>query len=410
MRIKKLFFIVAIITLFAEVYFYPFQSVLKFSVGVIVFNFLILSIEDFSEITLGILSGIGVFVVRSIISIIIFHYNIYNSFTLNFPSFFYYLTLGILIRVTNLRKYKNNILYSFLLLAILDSASNIFEVLIRKNISINIFKIILLAAIIRSLIVYLLILAHKRQKLFILNEEHQERYSQLNLLISNVQCEMFYLKKSMKDIEEVMSKSYSLYEDYKCNEELNERTLNIAREVHEIKKDYYRVTKGLEALINNLEDDENMTLSTVFTIINDNTNRYIKANKLSVKLVFSLGKDFQIKCYYNLFAILNNLIINSIEACENNCTIRISEEEHEGNIYIKVIDNGRGIEQDILPYIFNPGFTTKFDEYTGKSSTGIGLFHVKNIIEDLKGSISVKSHFEQGTTFTLTIPKISLSR
>jgi len=286
-----------------------------------------LSIEDFSEITLGILSGIGVFLVRSTISIAIFHYHIYESFTLNFPSFFYYLTLGILIRVTNMRKYKNNILYSFLLLAILDSCSNIFEVLIRKNISIDIFKIILLAAIIRSLIVYLLILLHRRQKLFILNEEHQERYSQLNLLISNVQCEMFYLKKSMKDIEEVMSKSYSLYEDYKCNEDLNERTLNIAREVHEIKKDYYRVTKGLEALINNLEDDENMTLATVFTIINDNTSRYIKANKLSVKLVFSLEKDFEVISYYNLFAILNNLIINSIEACENHCTIRIIEEE-----------------------------------------------------------------------------------
>ncbi len=69
-----------------------------------------------------------------------------------------------------------------------------------------------------------------------------------------------------------------------------------------------------------------------------------------------------------------------------------------------------GIEQDILPYIFNPGFTTKFDEHTGKSSTGIGLFHVKNIVEDLNGFISVKSHLEQGTTFILTIPKISISR
>jgi len=309
-----------------------------------------------------------------------------------------------------MRQHKDNIFYSFLLLAILDSVSNVFEALVRKNISIQIFKIIVLAAIIRSLIVYLLNLAHKRQKLYILKEEHQKRYSELNSLISNVQCEMFYLKKSMKDIEKVMSESYGLYEDYKCNEELKDRTLNIAREVHEIKKDYFRVTKGLEALINNVENEESMTLATLFTIIQENTKRYIKANKLSVKLVFSYYKDFEVIPYYNLFAILNNLIINSIEACDKQCTITVLEEECEENIYIKVIDNGTGIEEDIIPYIFNPGFTTKFQEDTGKASTGIGLSHVKNIVENLKGTITVKSHLEQGTTFTVTIPKNSLSR
>ncbi|MEG0773791.1 ATP-binding protein [Clostridium sp.] len=410
MRIKKLFFIVLMITLFAEVYFYPLQSDLKLSVGVIVFSFVLLSSEDFSEIILGLYCGIGVFLVRSIVDVIIFNFQVYQALNFNLPSFFYYLILGSLIKVTNIRKHKNNILYSFLLLAILDSGSNIFEALIRKNITMSIFKVILLAAIIRSLIVYLLTLAHAKQKLFILKEEHQERYSQLNLLISNVQCEMFYLKKSMKDIEKVMSESYSLYQDYRDNPELTERTLNIATEVHEIKKDYYRVIMGLETLINNTENEENMTLSTLFMIINDNTNRYIKAKGLSVKLTFSFEKDFKVIPYYNLFAILNNLIINSIEACEKQCTIRVIEEEREDNIFIKVIDNGSGIEEEILPYIFNPSFTTKFEENTGKASTGIGLFHVKNIVESLNGIISVKSNLNQGTTFTLKIPKISLSR
>lgn len=398
------------IAVFAEVYFYPFQSDLKLSVGVIVFNFIVLTIEDYSEFTLGFFSGIGVFLVRSIISVTSFNYTIYEALSSNFPSFLYYLILGLLFKVSKMRQHKDSIFYSFLLLAILDSTSNVFEALVRKNINIQIFKIIVLAAIIRSLIVYLLNLAHKRQKLFILKEEHQKRYSELNSLISNVQCEMFYLKKSMKDIEKVMRESYSLYEDYKCNEELKDRTLNIAREIHEIKKDYFRVTKGLEALINNVENEENMTLATLFTIIQENTKRYIKVNKLTVKLVFSYHKDFEVIPYYNLFAILNNLIINSIEACDKQCTITVLEEECEDNIYIKVIDNGSGIEEDIIPYIFNPGFTTKFQEDTGKASTGIGLFHVKNIVENLKGTITVKSQLEKGTTFTVTIPKNSLSR
>lgn len=410
MEVKKLFFIVVLVTLFAEMYFYPFQSDLKLSLGVIVFSFVILSREDSKEITLGICCGIGVFLVRSIEDILIFNYGIYQAIFHSFPSLIYYFILGILMKITSLRRYKNNMLYCFLFLVVLDSISNVFEALIRKNINIKIFQVILLAAIIRSLIVQLLIFAHAKQKLFILKEEHQERYSQLNLLLSNVQCEMFYLKKSMKDIEKVMSESYSLYQDYKDNPELNERTLDIAREVHDIKKDYHRVIMGLESLINHVENDEVMTLSTIFTIINDNTSRYINAKRLSVKLMFSFQKDFEVIPYYKLFAILNNLITNSIEACDKQCIIKIIEEESDENIYIKVIDNGNGIEQDIIPYIFNPSFTTKFNEDTGESSTGIGLFHVKNIIESLNGAISVESHLDKQTTFTLTIPKISLSR
>nr|WP_245353270.1 ATP-binding protein [Clostridium punense] len=148
----------------------------------------------------------------------------------------------------------------------------------------------------------------------------------------------------------------------------------------------------------------------MLTIIKDNTTRYIDSNKLSAKLNFSFEKDFEIVPYYSLFAILNNLIINSIEACDNNCIINVIEQESEDNIYIKVVDNGCGIEEDIQSYIFNPGFTTKFHEDTGSPSTGIGLVHVKNIIEDLNGNISVKSKLHEGTTFLVRIPKNSLSR
>ncbi|WP_017415338.1 sensor histidine kinase [Clostridium tunisiense] len=410
MKEKKLFFIVLLITLFAQVYFYPFQSDLKLSIGVIIFNFVILTREDIEEITLGVFCGIGVLFVRTIISVLLFKAEIYQGLIFNFPSFLYYLILGTLIKATKIRQHKENIIYSFLLLATLDSLSNIFEALIRRNISIKVLKVIVLAAIIRSLIVYLLSLAHKKEKLYILKKEHQERYSQLNLLMSNIQSEMFYLKKSMKDIEKVMGESYSLYEEYSHEEKLKEKTLNIAREVHEIKKDYHRVTSGLEDLINSVENQEVMTLSTVFTIIRDNTTRYINANGLQVKLHFSFEQNFEIIPYYSLFAILNNLIINSIEACEDNCNIDVIEQERDGNIYIKVVDNGRGIEEEVLPYIFNPGFTTKFQEETGTSSTGIGLAHVKNIIENLKGAISVESKLQEGTTFLVRIPKNSLSR
>jgi len=278
----------------------------------------------------------------------------------------------------------------------------------RNSINPHIVRVIIFVGFLRAFSTYLVYITYNKQKLFILSSEHQKRYNSLNLLISNIQAEMFYLKKSMKDIENVMSKSYSLYETYKNNEYLREKTLDIAREVHEIKKDHHRILKGFEALIDNFEEEDAMTLSNIFTIIEDNTSRYIKEGNKKITISFHFQKDFTAKAHYNLFVMLNNLIINSIDDCENGDSIKILEKEDENNIYFEVNDTGKGIDEDILPYIFNPGFTTKYDDVSGKASTGIGLSHVKNIIDELHGHIEVKSDGRLGTTFILKIPRNSL--
>lgn len=409
LKIKKYAVLTLIIALFGEIYFYPFESQLKFSAGVIIFNLSILIIEDMSELTLAFLCGLGVFIVRNISGMLLSDSSIMDTIVFNFPSLLYYLIYGFLVNITKVKRYKEHIVKIILLLALMDSISNIFEAIIRNDINSSIVRIIILVGFIRGFLAYLVYLTYNKQKLFILNSEHQKRYTELNLLISNIQAEMFYLKKSMKDIEKVMSKSYSLYETYKNNDDLREKTLDISREVHEIKKDYYRVLRGFEGLINNFESEDAMTLSNIFTIIKDNTNRYIKESNKEIKISFYFQEDFTVKAYSNLFVMLNNLIVNSIDDCENKDFIRVSEKGEQDYIYFEVTDTGSGIDEDILPYIFNPGFTTKYDEITGKSSTGIGLAHVKNIIEDLDGSIEVKSQQELGTTFILKIPKNSLN-
>jgi two-component system sensor histidine kinase YcbA len=228
--------------------------------------------------------------------------------------------------------------------------------------------------------------------------------------MSDIQAEMFYLRKSMKDIERVMSKSYSLYETYRGEIELKEKTLEIAREVHEIKKDYYRVLKGFESCVKEIEGGDNMKLSNIFEVIKDNTNRYLKENDKNIKVIFQFKDDVVLKSYYSLFTILNNLIVNSIDACKSGDYIRIYHRNDDKSIYFEVSDTGEGIEDDTLPYIFNPGFTTKYDPVTGKPSTGIGLSHVKNIIEDIGGNIDVESRPGSGTVFKIIIPKEKLVR
>jgi two-component system sensor histidine kinase YcbA len=303
---------------------------------------------------------------------------------------------------------KDNLLRTVLFLTVIDSLSNVLEAVIRNNISLNMIKVIFLVGLIRSFMAYFIYWFYKKQELFILAREHQKRYSQLNKIISDIQAEMFYLKKSMKDIERVMSKSYSLYEEYKDNEKLKEKTLNISREVHEIKKDYYRVLKGFESFLKNFENNGTMTLEDVFAIIRDNITRYLRETNKMIKISFDFKDNLEIKNYYSLFSMLNNLIINSIDACGNGDIIEVIQFNDGENVCFEVRDTGEGIEEEILPYIFNPGFTTKYDEVTGKSSTGIGLPHIKNIIEDLDGDIEIKSNINMGTRISLIIPKNSL--
>lgn len=409
-RLKKYATMAFIVAVFGEIYFYPFNNGLRLSVGVIILALFLLLNEDISEIYFSVFCGITVFFLRSSAALIFtstdFSYVIYA----NSPSILFYVCYGVLTRVTGLKEKKDNVFQAALILAFAGSFANTAEAVVRGQLDTYMIRFIIMADLIRSSTAYFIYWFYNRQRLYIINREHQIRYTQLNMLVSNIQAEMFYLKKSMKDIENVMGKSYSLHQDFKENRDIKERALDIAREVHEIKKDYYRVIKGFEAFMEDFQSGETMTLSSIFTIIKDNTERYLKESGKDIRITFSQGSDFSIGPYYSMFTIINNLIINSIDACGNGDYIKVVERDDAGSIYFEISDTGEGIIEDILLYIFNPGFTTKFDPSTGKASTGIGLSHVKSMVEELGGSIDVKSEVNKGTEFIIKIPGNSLKR
>ncbi|MGA9292265.1 MAG: HAMP domain-containing sensor histidine kinase [Ignavibacteriaceae bacterium] len=96
--------------------------------------------------------------------------------------------------------------------------------------------------------------------------------------------------------------------------------------------------------------------------------------------------------------VLINLILNSINAFDGipNPGIKLlGIIDNRGMINIQVIDNGKGIPEDLQEKIFIPFFTTK------KEGSGIGLSLSKQIMKAHKGGISVKSQVNNGTTITL---------
>lgn len=407
-KLKKYLLPTMVVAMFGEIYFYPINSSLRISAGIIALNLILLINDDISELYTAIIAGVEVFILRSTGGMTFSGMSPADALGYNLPSLTYYMSYGLLISLLHIRKYKEHFFPAILILSLTDSMSNIVEVIFRdKAASIYTIQIFVIIGLARSLIAFFIYLLYKKQELFILGKEHQKRYSQLNILISDIQAEMFYLRKSMGDIEKVMGKSYKLYEKYRGNEELQEDALDIAREVHEIKKEYYRVLSGFGSFLKSFENNESMTMKDMLAIIRDNTNRYLSEHDKRISIYFDFKDDYQLKKYYSLFTILNNLIINSIDACGLDGIIKVSEYSDKDYIYFSVEDNGEGIEEDILPYIFNPGFTTKYNE-SGKASTGIGLAHVKNIVDELNGNIIVKPAVKSGTIFETTLPRDSI--
>jgi signal transduction histidine kinase len=110
----------------------------------------------------------------------------------------------------------------------------------------------------------------------------------------------------------------------------------------------------------------------------------------------------------NFYQIILNLIGNSIDSFNDlnsknknrKRSVTISLSENLNNYRLTVADNGSGIRKNNLNKIFNKNFTTK------KHGYGIGLYTVKNIIEnEIGGHIKIKSEWQVGTKFHIYIPK-----
>jgi len=101
--------------------------------------------------------------------------------------------------------------------------------------------------------------------------------------------------------------------------------------------------------------------------------------------------------------VLVNLISNALDAVEHKeqPQLRISTHELSHTIQLSVNDNGSGISEEDIPYLFDPFYTRK----TIGKGLGLGLSIAYNIIKDFGGSIRVESVEHQGTTFIVTLLK-----
>lgn len=100
-----------------------------------------------------------------------------------------------------------------------------------------------------------------------------------------------------------------------------------------------------------------------------------------------------------------NLINNAAKFSpeEGSVNVRVSETDEE--VLIEIVDNGVGIPQDSIAHLFERFYRAKNVTIAEIPGSGIGLYIVKTIVDELGGRIQVTSVIDRGTTFTLHLQR-----
>lgn len=101
-----------------------------------------------------------------------------------------------------------------------------------------------------------------------------------------------------------------------------------------------------------------------------------------------------------------NLLTNSVKYSQIGGEIKVTASQTDNQILIAVTDNGVGITEEDINFIF-ADFYRGENLPEGERSSGVGLTITKNIIEAHDGTIDVKSEIGKGSTFTIRLPLVN---
>ncbi|KYH33954.1 sensor histidine kinase GlnK [Clostridium tepidiprofundi DSM 19306] len=414
----KTVIVALILGIAAQVYINILITDFKISFAIILFPIFLFLHKDLNTVLTGLLAALSVYLLR-ILFFIMANGTFYEAAYAYFPELFFYSFYSIFFALlTNKNSIYNNINTLFIKLIFCDFGANFIEILIRSKCDIfhkQIFITLIIVAFLRSSIIWLMLNGIKYYKMFLLKEEHENRYKKLLWMTSKLKTEMYWMRKNMDNIEKVMSDTYDLYEKISSNKDiklLSSKALNIAKDIHEIKKEYKLVLRGIDEIIENKLHDEGMYFSEIVSILKESFINDLNHRNLNIKLNFKIETDFFTDKHYYLMSIFRNLLSNSIDSLiETNSINKISfihKQYDDKNIFI-IQDTGCGIEKENLKYIFQPGYSTKINYTTGDINRGLGLSIVKDIVEkNLNGEIKITSKINEGTTFKIIIPKKEL--
>ncbi|MDK0915466.1 HAMP domain-containing sensor histidine kinase [Clostridium perfringens] len=240
------------------------------------------------------------------------------------------------------------------------------------------------------------------------------------------------------EIDDLINSINNLSQSIKEQENIRKRlTGDIS---HELKTPLTNIQSHLEAMIDGVwEPTEERLLSVkeeaerLSSLVSDmqKLNRYdessIKLKKDNVNIsdiicfvIFqfsNLAKSKNIKIEYekkniNLYCdkdkitqALVNILSNAIRYSNEGSTIFIEERLKDNKVIISIEDQGIGISEEDLKYVFERFYRADKSRTRATGGTGIGLTIVKSIVSSHGGEVKLESKLGEGSKFTIILPK-----
>ena len=185
--------------------------------------------------------------------------------------------------------------------------------------------------------------------------------------------------------------------DYDKNEhEMRESLLNAQKEVMNIAR---KVDKVIQE-ISMTEFSEEMKPLNIKEVIENTARTYrnllkLNGNHLNVDIPMIL--PMVPGNYDSLSLMLSNLLSNANRFTKNG-SITITAKAYKNMVKVIISDNGRGVNEELLPHIFKRGIST--------GGTGLGLSICKTVIETHNGKIWAESEYNKGMKIYFTLPSV----
>ena len=149
----------------------------------------------------------------------------------------------------------------------------------------------------------------------------------------------------------------------------------------------------------------NISLNDVVTETIENTRPYWKSTALKNGITINLNQDLRsiprIEGSFNeLKEAISNVILNSVDALRDGGNILIETGEDDDKIYLRITDDGVGMDEETKNKMFFPFFSTKDEK-----GCGMGLAVVYGILFRHQAEISVESSPENGTELLFKFPR-----
>lgn len=191
---------------------------------------------------------------------------------------------------------------------------------------------------------------------------------------------------------------------------------NITEEQGEIISDIDKMCHTMLCLIDDLLDlsviqSGKWKLQKKKTCISSYLTGWYSLNKIlgkakNIDIILDVGEDIPdiFMDPNRINQVLTNLLTNAIKFSHSGTVIKIIAVHEHNHLKISVCNNGQGIPEEEMKYLFNELSRTSVLPTEGEKCTGLGLSICKCIVNAHGGEISVESKEGKGTVFTFTIP------